>query len=172
MLPGKKETNPISADFGYMTLDGAGSENDMNVDGSATPQWFEYRFSAQDNRHYQLINGVLTMSGGKLDDPQNFAGLSAPLTNGIEIGWITYSQGTETDYPMRTIKDNYDMVSFASASKPWGFTSDNKDVMVVQFFSDYEVVFDPKWIRGLYLIVRDDLTDMDGMRFGIRGISV
>jgi hypothetical protein len=169
MLPGTREITIQQSVFGYLE-DGA-SSTEMAIDGSITPVRFSYRF-APTNRHLTILNSVLTLSGGKLDDPALFGGLAVALTNGCQMGWTVKSGDTEVDYPaLIPFKNNYDLVSFASNSKPWGFTSDTKDVMICEFFQDFLPSIDPLQITSLYLDIQDDLTGLDSMHMALRGHS-
>jgi len=163
MLPGSKNIRIQDAFFAY-ALNGASRE--LGVNGSVTPVRFEILFP-QSNRDFNIINASLTLSGGKIDDPAGFAGLAAPgLTNGLEIGYILPAG----DYPMLTspFKTNQELVSGSGLSKPWGFNSTTKDMIQVEFLTDYILRVDAKQVTGLYVVVNDDLSTLIG-RFVCRG---
>ena len=167
MLPGLKEIGPLQAYFSF--LKNVGSD-EMAVNGSVTPVRFDAIFP-QTNRHFRIINAVLTISGGKIDDPTFFAGLAVALTNGLELGFlVTTAGGTVESAVGIPLKTNFDMVSYAAETRPWGFTKAATDVFVAEFFKDYRITFDPKYITGFDIKVSDDLTGLDSRRCGFRGI--
>lgn len=163
MLPGEKNVRIQDAFFGYALN---GGSNEIGVNGSVTPVRFEIIFP-QSNRDFLIINNTLTYSGGKIDDPAGFAGIAAPgLTNGIELGYIT--PAGDFEMPTSPFKTNQDLVSGSGQSKPWGFNSTTKDMIQVEFLSDYILRLDPRQVLGIYLIVKDDLSTLLG-RFVCRG---
>ena len=162
MLPGRKNVRIQDAFFAYAVT--VGLSNELGVNGSITPVRFQFAFPTT-NRDFKIINASLTLSGGKINDPDDFAGISG-LLNGMEIGWRT----TTIDYPLASspYKTNNDLISGSGESKPWGFNSVTNDAIQVEFLTEYGVLVDPKQVIGMYVIVKDNLTALTG-RFVCRG---
>ena len=163
MLPGKQNIRIQDAFLAYALN---ASSRELGVDGSVTPVRFELSFP-ETNRDFNIINGSLTLSGGKIDDPGGFAGIAAPgLTNGLEMGYITPSG----DFPMLAspFKTNLELIAGSGVSKPWGFNSTTNDLIQVEFLTDYILRLSTKQVTGIYLVVNDDLEALVG-RFVCRG---
>ena len=163
MLQGEKNIRIQDAFLAY-ALNGASRE--LGVNGSVTPVRFEITFPTT-NRDFNIINASLTLSGGKIDDPAGFAGLASPgLTNGMELGYIT----PDGDYPMLAspFKTNHELIAGSGVSKPWGFDSTTKDMIQVEFLTDYILRLSTRQVSGIYLVVNDDLSTLVG-RFVCRG---
>ena len=163
MLPGTKNIRIQDAFIAYALN---ASSRELGVNGSVTPVRFELSFPTTD-RDFNIINASLTFSGGKIDDPAGFAGLASPgLTNGMELGYITPSG----DFPMLAspFKTNHELIAGSGVSKPWGFDSTTKDLIQIEFLTDYVLRLSTKQVTGIYLVVNDDLEALTG-RFVCRG---
>ena len=167
MLPGERGQTPSQVIFAWLRNNGS---TEMAVDGSGTSQIFTYEFNAN-GKDIKVLNAQLNISGAKLDDPEFFGGLPNALTNGIEFGFlIKDAQGSQEEM-LGLFKNNYELLSGSSSSKPWGFTKDTSDVMVVKFFEDYDLCLPAFKYTGIYLKVSDDLTALHSMNMAFRGYS-
>lgn len=143
----------------------------MNVDGSSTTRTYEAFFLASPGHDYQLFNVEFLASGGRIDDPLHFIGLPNALTNGVEIGWyVKDTEGNRSKLPAyEPLKSNYDIISSSSSSRPWGFRTRAKDVLMAEFFEKFTPTFSAYSIIGAYVDIKDDLSDLDEFRMTFRG---
>ena len=167
MLPGERGQIPTQVIFEWLRN---GGSTEMAVDGSGTTQVFTYEFNSN-GKDIKILNVQLNISGAKLDDPEFFGGLPAALTNGIELGFLKKDANGSQEEILGVFKNNYEMLAGSSSSKPWGFTKDARDVMVVKFFEDYDICLPAFQYTGIYLKVKDDLTALHSMNMAIRGYS-
>jgi hypothetical protein len=164
MLPGRRAEQIEHTFFGYATN---GGSNELGVDGSSVPVRFEVLFPTSVGRDFDIINTTLTLSGGKIDDPNGFIGLASPgLAVGMELGFITVIG----DFPMKAspYKTNFDIVTGSGFSKPWGFSSSSKDMMYAEILGKYNIRITTGQVSGIYIIVNDDLESLTG-RYVVRG---
>ena len=165
MLPAEREQFPSQVVFAWLENNGS---KEMAIDGSAGARYFNYTFP-RNGRHFRILNVQINISGGKVDDPEFFGGLPNALANGLEMGFYVKDGDDYTPTPLANYKTNYDLVSQSSSSKPWGFTKDARDVMIIKLFEDYTIMVDPHKYDAIYAKVQDDLSALHSMSMCIRG---
>lgn len=147
--------------------DGFPTDPSMVVNGSVTPVLFTAPFEIVDGA-FTIINLALSFQGGKIDNPENFSGLIAPLTNGIEIG--IYARGSaSTTLIVPAIKNNRDLNVLAPRSTIFNYETPAKDVFIATFFADFDLSVSTNLAAGFSITINDDLTGLDWMEGLVRG---
>ncbi len=165
-------SNPINQPFiDFVTLDGVplldGGIRDMNVDGSVTPQEFQWRSPsvppANQLSHAQFISFVIE-DERKIIDPRRFGGRPA-LTNGLEF----------------KVVDDQDNIGFLGGSlfqnRDFYVSPDTTQTIslngeVAKFRFDFQAIelrlkFLPLW--GINVTVNDDLASLGLLNVVIAG---
>jgi len=148
--------------------DGAPGDADMVIDASGGPVYFLAPIEDK-LRGFRIINLTLSFQGGKLNDPENFSGLAAPLANGIEIGLYNRAKSSYTPIT-EIVHNNRDLNVFAPASAIVNYDTATKDIFSARFFADFDVSISTREFGGLYILIRDDCSDLDWMEALIRGV--
>lgn len=161
-----KDKNLSAYDIIYkpLTLNGDGVTVDMNVNGATTPSRFIAEIPSR-GREFVLVNMSFGIVGGRMDNPANFSGLAAPLTNGIQIGF--YYKGTEQPIilPLKTNAD----INIRTISEIVDYETNTQDVIRAELFGYYNVVFNDEYLEYLYFQIDDDLTGLALFQGYVRG---
>lgn len=162
--------NPDNIISTYLTK---GASPDMNVNGSVTPQNFDYRVPA--NTILRLTNVMIYLQGGTFTWDK-FGSLTA-LANGFKLDILARGGNTsKLDFFLAsdgTAKDNRDLVAVSGIHYNIE-TKGGSDLMVVdlhlpEYFGAGGVdVGAREYVRA---VVQDDLSTLTRMRVGIIGVE-
>lgn len=157
----------------YLRLEGEGAgSNDLNVDGSTTPQLFWK--GSETNAALFITSARILMNGTNLEintnDFRRFgdAAVAPGLTDGIEFYFE--QSGEQTDLFIEPIQTIGDFLNFAD-----DFTNlvnsigSQEDFLSFDFVFDQPVVLTPGSVDRIVMKISDDLTDIDLLKVIVRG---
>ena len=165
MLPAERTQNLESGIFEWFRDEG---NREMAVDGSAGMKQYFVDLTAFKCERLKIVNVQLNISGGKIDDPEMFGGMANALTNGFQVGFIEKNGDVFDEETYLLAYNNYDLINNSSSSKPWGFSKDARDVMIVKFFEDFDLEIDTRKYPAIFATVRDDLSSNHSIMMSLR----
>lgn len=132
-----------------------GTSKDFSVDGSVTPQIFTLDLP-ESNGQFALSRIDLAFNTtGPMTLGANFLDLAAPLTNGLEFGFID-KDNVQRPMSRGSIKTNVDLFS----NDPHGTmntTSGNDMICAFSIAGPMQIVVPASRVKSIYLKVQDNI---------------
>lgn len=146
-----------------------GSNANMNVNGSATPQTFSWRVESRPHSRF-IASTIAIQLRDNMTEPANFGGLTE-LTNGVEFYYWDGTAQTTLGTPA-TWKRNSDIICFCSNNySVWNISQNNRIDLLT---ANLSLVQNGLQLRmpaghGFDCVINDDLTSVDELTITIQG---
>jgi hypothetical protein len=156
--------------FHTFTLDGEGVTSNMAVDGSSTPQSFEFGPDTTFGNMFMLNSLHFQMQDAKNWDLTEFGNLGAALTNGLTIGIYRDSDDAQLNVltSFAPIKQNVDFYQYFPETNYIDYGTGATDAILSGHLYTSLVVGAPRSIPAgisMRVIVNDNLTGLTRFRF-------
>lgn len=166
----------------YLTLNGAGSINDMRVNGATSNAIFSVLANTTEKRdkYISAISFAIADAGASLNQFGNIGSLS----NGFELRWVTDTFGTVVIAD--SLKTNFEFIRMSGGDPAFGdgtgaFRANNVSGNSEGYipFVDFDEIFGLKWgFRLRYgtndrieMVIKDNVTGVDqfdAIAYGLR----
>lgn len=160
--------------FDHFTLDGDGTTLDANVNGSVTPQSFEFRPNTARGYVY-CINSI----GFEMTDAKNWSltemgNLGAALSTGINIGIYRDSDDVQLGAltSQENIKTNVDFYQYFPDTRYIDYGSGDSEALLIGRMNLADVIGAPRIVKdgfSMRVLISDNLTGLSKLHFYVSG---